>query len=185
MEKVMVGKMAVRASPVVIVGALVNGKVNYLTLGSYGGMSMNPPLEYISVNKAHYSNAGIKENGYFSVNIPSSDLTQKTDYIGLVSGKDTDKSGVFTTFYGTIDKAPMIEECQVNILCKVINLVDLPNNEVFIGEIVETYVNKECITDDRPDIKKVNPIMLAAGGYFELGNKVGNAFSDGKALIKK
>jgi flavin reductase (DIM6/NTAB) family NADH-FMN oxidoreductase RutF len=185
MEKVMVGKMSVRTSPAVLVGALVNGKVNYLTLGSFGGVSMNPPLEYISVNKAHYSNAGIKENGYFSVNIPSTDLTQKTDYIGLVSGKDADKSGVFTTFYGSIDKAPMIEECPVNMLFKVIKMVDLPNNEVFIGEIVETYVNKECIVNDRPDMKKINPFLLAGGVYFKLGNKVGNAFSDGKALIRK
>ena len=184
MEKVMIGKMSVKASPTVIVGVLVNGKVNYLTLGSFGGMSINPPLEYISVNKAHYSNAGIKENGYFSVNIPSNDLAQKADYVGLVSGKDTDKSGVFTTFYGSIDKAPMIEECPVNMVFKVIQMVDLPNNEVFIGEVVETYVNKECIADDRPDMKKINPVMLGGGTYFALGNKVGNAFSDGKALIK-
>ena len=185
MEKVKVGKMSVGASPVIIVGALVNGKANYLALGHTGGMSVNPPLVYISANKAHYTNAGIKENGYFSVNIPSKDLEQKTDYVGLVSGKDTDKSKVFTTFYGSVDKAPMIEECRVNILCKVINFVDLPNNEVFIGEIVETYVNKDCTADDKPDIKKINPIMLSAGTYYELGNKAGNAFSDGKALIGK
>ena len=60
MEKTMIGKSPIGPSPSVIAGALVNGKPNYLTLGSYGGMSINPPLVYISVNKAHYTNAGIK-----------------------------------------------------------------------------------------------------------------------------
>lgn len=184
MEKIIIGKSPIGPSPSVIAGALVNGKPNYLTLGNYGGMSINPPLVYISVNKAHYSNAGIKENGYFSVNIPSEDLVLKMDYVGLVSGKDVDKSGVFTTFYGSVDKAPLIEECPANVLCKVLEMVDLPNNEVFIGEIIETHVNKDCVTDDKPDITKINPVLLGGGKYCKLGSQCGNAFSDGKALIK-
>ena len=185
MEKVNVGKINVAASPAVIAGALVNGKPNYLTLGNYGGICPRPPaVIYISVNKAHYTNAGIKENGYFSVNLPSSDLAQKTDYVGLVSGREADKSGVFTTFYGSVDKAPMIEECPVNILCKLIQTVDLPTQEVFFGEVVETYVARECLTSEKPDIAKINPLMLGGGFYWELGKKAGNAFADGKALIK-
>jgi len=186
MEKVMLGKITVGATPAIIAGALVNGKPNYLAMGNYGGISPRPPpLVYLSVNKAHYTNAGIKETGYFTVNIPSKDLVQKTDYVGLVSGKDTDKSKVFTTFYGTIDKAPMISECPVNIVCKLVQLVDQPTQEIFIGEVVETWVAKDCITNDKPDIKKINPLMLAGGGYWELGNRVGNPFVDGKVLIKK
>jgi flavin reductase (DIM6/NTAB) family NADH-FMN oxidoreductase RutF len=185
LEKVMIGKAAVGATPAIIAGALVNGKPNYLAMGNYGGISPRPPTVCISVNKAHYTNAGIKENGYFSVNIPSRDLTQKTDYVGLVSGKDTDKSGVFSTFYGSVDKAPMIKECPVNILVKVIQVVDMPTQEIFIGEVVETYVAKEYITNEKPDLKKINPLLLGGGGYWELGNRVGNTFSDGKALIKK
>jgi flavin reductase (DIM6/NTAB) family NADH-FMN oxidoreductase RutF len=186
MEKVMVGQINVSVSPAVIAGALVNGKPNYVTLGNFGGINPRPPaVIYISVNKAHYTNAGLKSNGYFSVNIPSKDLAQKTDYVGLVSGKDTDKSGVFKTFYGSVKKAPMIEECPINILCKLVQTVDMPTQEIFLGEVVETYVAKEFVIDGKPDIKKLNPLMLGGGFYWELGNKVGNAFVDGKALIKK
>jgi flavin reductase (DIM6/NTAB) family NADH-FMN oxidoreductase RutF len=184
MAKILVGKSAIGPSPSVIAGAMVNGKPNYITLGNYGGLSINPPIVYISVNKAHYSNAGIKENGYFSVNISSSDLVLKMDYVGLVSGKNVDKSGVFSAFFGSINKAPLIKECPANILCRVINMVDLPNNEVFVGEIVETYVNEECLINGKPDIKKINPVVLAGGAYCQLGQACGNAFADGKALIK-
>jgi len=116
MAKSMVGKFRVGISPSVTVGALVNGKANYITLGQYGGMSMNPPMMYISINKIHYANAVIKENGYFSVNIPSANVVQKMDYVGLVPGRDVDKSGVFAAFYESVNKAPMIEECPANML---------------------------------------------------------------------
>ena len=149
-------------------------------------MSLSPPLLlYISVNKSLYTNSGIKENGYFSVNLPSADMEVKTDYVGLVSGRDTDKSGVFTAFYGSIKKAPMIEECPVNMLCKVYQTLELPNNEVFIGELVETYVNAECLNGKVPDMKKINPMMLAGSSYWSLGNIIGTAYKDGRALIKK
>ena len=85
--------------PIVIAGALVDGKENYLTIGAYGVMSVQPPVVYISSMKAHYTNAGIKKTGYFSINVPSADLIKKTDYCGLVSGRDSDKSLVFSAFY--------------------------------------------------------------------------------------
>lgn len=185
MEKVMIGKERVGAVPVVIAGAIVNGKPNYITLGGFGSMSRAPPIVYITSAKAHYTNAGIKEAGYFSVNVPSPGLVEKTDYVGLVSGREVDKSGVFTPFFGSVDKAPMIRECPVNMLCKVIDRIDLPNNDVFLGEILEVYVSGDCLTDGKPDVRKINPVLLAGGLYWELGSVVGTAYKDGKALIKK
>ena len=185
MEKVMIGKTLPSPAPTVIVGALVNDRENYLTIGGYGGMSINPPLLYITLNKAHYTNAGIKENSCFSVNLPSAGLVQKTDYVGLVSGRDTDKSGVFTPFYGRVNKAPMIKECPVNILCEVYNVIDLPNNDVFIGEVLETYVDGDCMAGKVLNPKKINPLILMGGSYWELGNVAGAAFKEGRALIKK
>ncbi len=185
MEKVQVGRMAVGANPAVIAGAIVNGKPNFLTLGNYGGISPRPvPLVYISVNKSHYTNAGIKEHGYFSINWPSKDLVVKTDYAGLVSGKTVDKSKLFTVFYGSIDKAPLIDECPVNIVCKLSQVVDLPTQEVFIGEVLETFVNKDCCDGTKPNLASINPLLIGGGAYWELGAKAGDAFKDGKALMK-
>jgi flavin reductase (DIM6/NTAB) family NADH-FMN oxidoreductase RutF len=185
MSKVNMGKMSVSVTPTVIAGAIVDGKANYLTLGACGLMSINPPLLYISVNKAHYTNSGIREQGWFSVNIPSRDLVAKTDYVGLVSGRDIDKSGVFTAFYGKAAIVPMIDECPVNMLCKVFKEVDLPSNDVFIGEIIETYVDEKLMIGSRPDLKKIDPLILGGASYWALGDAVGAAFKDGQALIKK
>ncbi|MGD0534084.1 MAG: flavin reductase family protein [Methanoregula sp.] len=186
MEKVQLPNQPPAAPmPVVIAGALVKGKENYLAIGAYGVMSMQPPLVYISSMKAHFTNAGIKETGYFSINVPSAGLVKKTDYCGLVSGRDTDKSKVFSVFYGKEKHAPLIRECPVNVVCKVVKTLEFPNNEVFIGEVVEYYADKTCLTDNTPDAKKIDPLLLAGRMYRKLGGAAGSAFSVGKALMKK
>jgi len=167
--------------PVVIAGSLIHRRENYMTLGAFGIMSLQPPIIYISSMKSHYSNEGIRENGFFSINIPPAELVQKADFCGLVSGRDVDKSGIFTTFYGNERSAPMIEECPVNFVCRVIRTVDLPYNEVFIGEVIEYYVSTECLDDDKPDPDKINPMVLAGPAYRSLGPVVGVAFGEGRA----
>jgi len=64
--------------PTTIVGATVNGKPNFLAIAHVGIMAGIDVS--ISMNKRHYTNAGIKENGTFSVNIPSWDMVEETDY---------------------------------------------------------------------------------------------------------
>ena len=85
--------------PICIAGSIINGKINYATYGCFGLLSPRPTTYvYIGSVEPHYTNTGIKENGYFSINIPSVGQMQETDYVGLVSGRDTDKSTVFKSF---------------------------------------------------------------------------------------
>jgi flavin reductase (DIM6/NTAB) family NADH-FMN oxidoreductase RutF len=123
--------------PTTLVGANVNGKPNFITIAHIG--IINPEAVSLGINKIHYTNNGIRENGTFSVNIPSAELVKETDYCGLVSGKTTDKSSIFKIFYGKLETAPMIEECPVNMECRLIKTVDFPNHDLFIGEIEDTY----------------------------------------------
>jgi flavin reductase (DIM6/NTAB) family NADH-FMN oxidoreductase RutF len=79
--------------PVTIVGALVNGKPNFLNIAHVGILNAAPPhLISLGMNKAHYTNIGIREQKTFSVNILSHDHMIEMDYVGLVSGSKTDKS---------------------------------------------------------------------------------------------
>jgi flavin reductase (DIM6/NTAB) family NADH-FMN oxidoreductase RutF len=129
------------------------------------------------MNKAHFTNAGIKENKTFSVNILSEDKMLKMDYVGLVSGKETDKSGVFDTFFGKLKTAPIISDCPVSMECRLHDIYDIGTHDVFIGEIVATYVDEAVLTNGRID--------LATRRYWTLGSAVGDCWSVGKALIKK
>ncbi len=173
--------------PICIASSIIEGKVNFATYGCFGLLAPRPtPYVYIGSVDPHYTNIGIKENGYFGVNIPSVDQMEKTDYVGLVSGHNTDKSKVFKTFFGKVDKAPLIEDCPINVLCKLTKTVDLPGRDIFIGEVIETYVNQECISDGKLDFKKINPLLFTSANakYWELGNIVGSAYKEGKTLIQ-
>lgn len=172
--------------PMTIVGAEVNGKANFMAVAWVTRVCYQPPLIAVSLNKAHYTNAGVHEHKCFSVCIPDINLMEKTDYSGIVSGKKTDKSALFTVFKGETTGAPMIDECPLCMECKVHSVVDFPTNELFIGEIVGAYIKEEFITDGKPDIKKMNPFVLTMPDnfYWSVGEQLGKGWSIGKNLIK-
>jgi flavin reductase (DIM6/NTAB) family NADH-FMN oxidoreductase RutF len=173
--------------PCVLVGANVGGKPNYLTIANFSAVSIKPAYLVVSINKAHFSNSGIKENGTFSVNVPSAAMADATDYCGLVSGKDNDKSTAFETFYGKLKTAPMIKECPYNVECKLIQIVDLPANELFVGEIITAYSDERCLKNGHPDLRLITPFILSMPErkYLALGAEVGPAWEMGKKFIKK
>ncbi len=170
--------------PTVLVGALVNGKPNYITIAHVGIME----LESVSLgmNKRHYTNQGIKAAKTFSINVPSTTMIKETDYCGLNSGKDKNKADLFKTFYGTLKTAPIIEQCSINMECELIKTVDFPNHDVFIGKIVNTYCDKNTLTNGEVDIEKVQPILFVMNNqsYYSMGGKLAKAWKIGKELNK-
>jgi len=180
-EKVMIGNYSmVSPTPIVLVGTMVDNKANYLTVGAFGVVCL-APVFYISLKNTHYSTTGIKESGFFSVNLPSAAMLPKTDYCGMVSGGTTDKSALFTSFYDERGNAPMIQEAPMNYLCKVMNSVTINDFEVFFGEIISAYVNDDCVTDGKPDPLKIDPIIGMGAAYYSLGNEAGKVFTEGKS----
>jgi flavin reductase (DIM6/NTAB) family NADH-FMN oxidoreductase RutF len=168
--------------PTTIIGALVNGKPNYVTIAHVGIMDLTSVS--LGMNKSHYTNQGIKETKTFSINIPSAALIKETDYCGLVSGKNEDKASLFKTFYGTLETAPMIEQCCINMECELVRTVDFPNHDIFIGRIMETYCDENVLTDGIVDVGKVQPILFVMNdrSYWKIGGKIGEAWSIGKSL---
>ncbi len=170
--------------PTTIVGAMVHGKPNYTTIAHVGIM------EYTSIslgmNKTHYTNQGIKQNKTFSVNIPSLKLVKETDYCGLISGKNAEKSALFTTFFGVLQTAPMIDQCCINMECELMKTLDFPNHDVFVGRIVETYCDENAMTDGVVDLGKVQPLLFAMNdrSYWRIGGKAAKAWDVGKELMK-
>lgn len=174
----------VNPTPVVIIGTMVNGKANYTTIGAFGVVCMEPVF-YISLKSTHYSTVGIKESGYFSINLPSADMVQETDYAGMVSGKSADKSTLFTTVYEEQEKVPFIEEAPMNYICKVIQTTSIHGFEVFFGEIISTYAKEECLTNGIIDPLKVNPLLLMGMQYYNLKQPVGGVFKEGITLKRR
>ncbi len=180
-EKITLGPMPyMSVMPAVLVGSNVKGKPNYMTAAWATVASMAPPMVCVAINKVRYTAQGIEENKTFSLNVTSSKQVIETDYCGITSGSHKDKSGVFTSFYGKLGTAPMVKECPVNIECKFFNSVDCGSHLLYIGEVIEIHADETCVTDGKPDIRKINPIVYAQATYFDVGTETGKAFSDGK-----
>lgn len=186
MEKIPVGLNFFIPMPVVLVGTQVNGRANFMTMGWCARANANPPMIACGIGNQHYTPEGIRETKTFSVNIPSSDLLEKTDYCGLVSGKKTDKSGVFGVFYGSLKTAPMIAECPVTLECRLVQIVTLPTNSLYIGEIVGAYADPRVIRENKPDFPEIDPLFLTMpdNRYWTLGKYAGDAWSAGKKLVR-
>ncbi|MBU3217383.1 flavin reductase family protein (plasmid) [Clostridium estertheticum] len=184
MDKIKMGnKNYLYPNPIILVGTNVNGKPNYLNVSYCGIVNRIPAMISISLNRSHYTCTGIKQNKSFSINIPSVEMLEVTDYCGIVSGKDVDKSNIFNTFYGGLKDVPMIQECPINMECRVVHELDLGGtNIIIIGEVVQTYSEEKYLTNNIPDLKKINPILVSIYefNYYNVGEKIGKAWDVGK-----
>ena len=172
--------------PMVLVGSVVEKKANFMAVGWVSRVNFKPPLIAVALGP-HHTNKGIDENKEFSINIPNISLMERTDYCGLVSGSKTDKSEVFDTFYGELNKAPLIKECPICMSCTLYDAVKLPFNTLYIGEPKEVFTEDKYMTDKQLDIKKINPFTLTMpdNNYWSIGENLGKAWNIGKSLKKK
>lgn len=186
MEKIEIAQNFFIPMPVVLVGTMVNEHANFMAVGWCARVNGNPPMIACGIHNSHATTGGILATGTFSVNLPSSALLEKTDYCGIVSGKKTDKSGVFDVFYGSVKTAPMIRECPVTLECRLVQAVSLPTHTLFIGEIAGAYADIQVIKDNKPDFPAIEPLFLTMpdNRYWTLGTYAGDAWSDGKALVE-
>lgn len=173
--------------PALLVGANVDGKPNFMAAAWSGIANSEPPMLSVALNHRRHTLKGVKQNYTFSVNVPSVDLAPEMDYCGMASGSRVDKVEVcrFKVFYGKLGSAPLIEQCPVNIECRVAHLLDLGSHCLVIGRIEEVHISEDCLTNDRPDVNKIKPIIYLrepAKQYLDFGRIIGKSGALGKAL---
>ena len=187
MHKALGAVNALYPMPTTLVGAHVDGRPNFLTIANVGIFTKGEPeLISIGVNKAHYTNAGIRANKALSVCLPGEDLLEKTDCCGLASGKNADKAALFEVFYGRLKSAPLIRGCPVCMECELHDTYETLRHEVFVGRIVETWVEESVLREGAIDLTRVRPILfdMSRKKYFALGAAIGDCWKEGLALAK-
>ncbi len=186
MSKILMGPQTLICPlPVLLVGANVDGKPNFMTVAWCGIANSEPPMISVAIRHHRYTYKGIRQNLTFSVNVPSTDIVKETDYCGLTSGSKANKVEVcqFKVFYGKLDNAPLIEQSPINLECKVVHILDLGSHSLIVGKIEETHVSESCLTDKKPDVNKIKPLIYIpapATQYRALGEVIAKAFSIGK-----
>ena len=179
MGKIKLPNRAVGPFPAMIVGAMKDGKPTYTTVGA-GGCACLEPVLCVSLKDSHYITEGIIQSGYFSVNIPPVRLVTELDYCGVASGWQTDKSGLFSTFNGDAQEAPMIQECMLSFVCKVCETTSIKGFTMFFGDIVAVYADEECLVEGNVDPLKADPIIMMGMSYCSLADVIGKPFQQWK-----
>ncbi|MCS7120891.1 MAG: flavin reductase family protein [Nitrososphaerota archaeon] len=147
-----------------------NGKPNIITLAWIMPTSISPPLLAISIAPRRHSHSLIQETEEFVVNIPTLEILDATFYCGRVSGRDRDKfkEAKLTPLPAKKVKPPIIAECIAHLECKLYNELQTGDHTIFVGEIVEAYVNKECFTSSGYELEKARMIFHLGGDEFAI-----------------
>ena len=155
--------LALYPMPLTVVGAMVNGKPNWVLVGHVGIMGHDHIM--VSLAKPHYTNQGIRENGVLSVNIVDEAMLPKADYVGCVSGGKTDKAEVFEYSIGQ-NNAPLIDVAKLSMECTVEDIYETKGFDNFILKIDHTYAEESILNEaGKIDYGAFKPILFEMPGY--------------------
>ena len=170
--------------PVFILGTYDENGVPDAMNAAWGGISEENEVS-VCISENHKTTENILVKKAFTVSMATAEYVVAADYVGIVSGdKVPDKvarAGLTTEKSPFVD-APRIRELPMALECEFVSYDD--NSGLLIGKVVNVCAEESILTDDVIDLSKFHPITYdpCGHGYYTLGDRVGNAFADGKKL---
>jgi len=171
--------------PVFIISTYDEGGTPNAMNAAWGGISEMKEIS-ICISAEHKTTANILKRKAFTVSMAEAGQVVACDYVGIVSGnkvKDKFAKAGFHAVKSAYVDAPLIEELSVAVECKLIDYN--PESCILRGEIINVSVDERVLDENgKVDASKVVPIIFDPfnNDYLKVGEKVGNAFSDGKQL---
>lgn len=166
--------LALYPSPVIVVGAMVEGKPTW-TLAAHAGTVAHSHL-MVSLVQAHYVNKGIRDTKKLSVNVVDESWLSQADRMGTTSGNKTDKSGAFKWTMGE-NGAPLIDDAKVSIECEADGNYELEGFDNFICKILATYADESVLNEKgKINYHVFKPVLFEfpTYEYFVTGGKAGD-----------
>ena len=186
MKKSLGAKIIVSATHVWVIGTYDNeGKPNMMTAAWGGVCCSQPPCVAVSLRKATYTYGNIKERKAFTVNVASADYVRETDYVGIYSGRSTDKYSdtKLTPIRSDRVDAPYVKEFPLILECKLLHTIEIGLHTQFIGEIVDVKAEESILGENGvPEVGKIVPFFYSPENrtYYKIGQYIGKAHSIGK-----
>ncbi len=173
--------------PVLIIGTYnENGEANAMNAAWGGQWDMK---EIIISMGAHVTTENLNRNREFTVAFATCQTMVASDFVGIVSAKNDPQKMEKTGW--KIEKAekvnaPVFTDFPMTLECRIKEKIDeSPEGYYIVAEILNILVDERYLAEDgKPDVEKMELITYDPihHSYIRLGSKVGNAFSDGKAL---
>lgn len=174
MEKKLIGNTpALYPMPLTVIGAEVEGRVNWLIVAHVGIIGHDRIL--VSMSQSHYTNRGIRASRKLSVNLVSREMLPAADYVGSVSGARVDKSQAFAWHRG-VNGTPVIDRSPLTMECNVVDIYKTEGFDNFICSIAATYASPEVLDEHgRIDYTRLNPVLFEfpTYSYLSTGEVIG------------
>jgi flavin reductase (DIM6/NTAB) family NADH-FMN oxidoreductase RutF len=173
--------------PVLVIGTYNSDGTPNAMNAAWGGQWDSKEI-MISMG-SHATTENLARCGEFTVAFATKDTMVAADYVGIVSARK-DPAKMQRTGWTAIKaenvNAPVFSEFPMTLECRILRKIDESEEGYYIvAEIVNILVDEAYVGEDgKPDVEKMQFITYDPihHGYVELGKRVGNAFSDGKAL---
>lgn len=173
--------------PVLIIGTYNNdgtpNAMNAAWAGQWDGKEI-----MISMG-SHATTENLARCGEFTVAFATKDTMTASDFVGIVSAKnDPDKMQKtgWTAVKSDNVNAPVFSDFPMTLECRILRKLDESAEGYYIiAEIVNILVNENCLDESgKPDVDKMQFITYEPihHGYHVIGERVGNAFSNGNKL---
>ena len=171
--------------PVFILAAYDEKGIPNAMNAAWGGISEDREVS-ICVSADHKTTLNILVKKAFTVSMATADQMVACDYVGIVSGNKVpdkfEKAGFHATKSEFVD-APLIDELPMAMECELISYD--PETCRLVGRIVNVSADESVLNENgKVDPMKLRPITFDPmnNAYLVLGEKVGNAFRDGKTM---
>ena len=173
--------------PVLIIGTYNSDGTPNAMNAAWGGQW--DAKEIVISMGAHATTENLARCNEFTVAFATKDTMVASDFVGIVSAKN-DPEKMLKTAWTAIKadnvNAPVFTNFPMTLECRILRKIDESEEGYYIvAEIVNILVNEEYLAEDgKPNVEKMQLITYdpVHHGYISLGERVGNAFSDGKQL---
>ena len=171
--------------PVFIIAAYDENGIPNAMNAAWGGISEMNEIS-MCLSAGHKTVKNILKRGAFTVSMAEASHVAQCDYVGIVSGNTVTNKFAKAGFHATKSEfvdAPLIDELSVALECKLIEYN--PETCILRGEIVNVSVDERVLDENgKVDAAKVEPIIFDPfnNEYLKIGEKVGDAFAEGKKL---
>jgi len=138
---------------------------------------------------AHATTENLDRCNEFTVAFATKKTMVASDFVGIVSAKN-DSQKMQKTGWNAIKaenvNAPVFTDFPMTLECRILRKIDeTAEGYNIVAEIVNILVDEKYLAKDgKPDVEKMQLITYEPvhHGYLILGERVGNAFADGKVL---
>ncbi len=170
--------------PVLILGTYDENGVPNAMNAAWGGISDFEEIT-VSISAGHKTAANVLKTKAFTVSPADVKNLVAADFVGVVSGNkepDKIKKTGWTVAKSEKVNAPIFNELPLTLECEMISYD--PGTDRLVGKIVNVSADESILTGGKIDLTKFCPICYdpSEHGYYTMGERVGNAFADGKQL---